>query len=62
MKKNEVKVIRQYIKDLSFENPSSLNLPALDDNPSVNLDVNTIYLDLKNDKHEITLNIKYSFL
>ena len=58
MKNNEIKVVRQYIKDFSFENPLAPNLPAEDDNPSVNLDVNSIYLDLKNDHHEINLKMK----
>ena len=48
----------QYIKDLSFENPMAPNLPSQDKNPTVNLDVNTNYLDLKNDNHEINLKIK----
>ena len=58
MKNNEIKVIRQYIKDLSFENPLAPNVPEENENPTVNLDVNTIYLDLKNDHHEINLKIK----
>ena len=53
-----MKVIRQYIKDLSFENPLAPNMPTQDENPSVNLDINTIYKDLKNDHHEINLKIK----
>ena len=58
MKNNEMKVIRQYIKDLSFENPLAPNMPTQDENPYVSLDVNSIYKDLKNDHHEINLKIK----
>ena len=58
MKNNEMKVIRQYIKDLSFENPLAPNMPTQDENPYVSLDVNAIYKDLKNDHHEINLKIK----
>ena len=50
----------QYIKDLSFENPMSPNLPPQRENPTVNLDVNSTYLDLKNDNHEVNLKIKSS--
>ena len=52
----------QYIKDLSFENPMAPNLPSQDKNPTVNLDVNTNYLDLKNDNHEINLKLKVLLL
>ena len=48
----------QYIKDLSFENPMAPNLPSPDKNPTINLDVNANYLDLKKDNHEINLKIK----
>ena len=58
MKNNAITLIGQYIKDLSFENPMSPNLPSKDKNPSVTLDINTTYLDLKNDNHEINLKIK----
>ena len=58
MKINEITLIGQYIKDLSFENPMAPNLPSQNKNPTVNLDVNTTYLDLKNDNHEINLKIK----
>ena len=58
MKSNEITLIGQYIKDLSFENPMAPNLPSKNKNPSVNLDINTTYLDLKNDNHEINLKIK----
>ena len=34
------------------------NLPSQNKNPTVNLDINTTYLDLKNDNHEINLKIK----
>ena len=34
------------------------NLPSQNKNPTVNLDVNTTYLDLKNNNHEINLKIK----
>lgn len=57
---SEITLIAQYIKDFSFENPMAPNLPAEDKNPTVNLDVNTTYLDLKNDNHEVNLKIKSS--
>ena len=44
MKTEEITLIGQYIKDLSFENPLAPNLPAQNQNPTVNLDVNTNYL------------------
>tara|TARA_B100000989_G_C19363950_1_gene394487 strand:- start:321 stop:725 length:405 start_codon:yes stop_codon:yes gene_type:complete len=58
MIKNEITLIRQYIKDLSFENPMAPNSPSQKINPTINLDVNTNYLDLKNDNHEINLKIQ----
>ena len=58
MKSSEITLIGQYIKDLSFENPMSPNLPSQTKNPSVNLDINTTYLDLKNNNHEVNLKIK----
>ena len=58
MKNNEITLMGQYIKDLSFENPIAPNLPSPTDNPTVNLDVNTTYLDFKNNNHEINLKIK----
>ena len=58
MKISEIKLIGQYIKDLSFENPMSPNIPPKNENPSVNLDINTTYLDLKNNNHEVNLKIK----
>ena len=58
MKINEITLIGQYIKDLSFENPMSPNLPSQNKNPTVNLDINTTYVDLKNDNHEVNLIIK----
>ena len=56
MKSSEIKLIGQYIKDLSFENPMAPNLPS-QKNPTVKLDVNTTYLDLKNNNHELNLII-----
>ena len=58
MKISEITLIGQYIKDLSFENPMAPNLPSQDKNPTINLDVNATYLDLKNDNHEVNLKIK----
>ena len=58
MTKNEITLLGQYIKDLSFENPMAPNLPSQKINPTVDLDVKTNYLDLKNDNHEINLKIK----
>ena len=58
MKSSEITLIGQYIKDLSFENPMAPNLPSQNKNPTVNLDINTTYLDLKNNNHEVNLKIK----
>ena len=58
MTKNEISLIGQYIKDFSFENPMAPKLPSQNINPTVNLDVNTSYIDLKNNNHEINLKIK----
>ena len=60
MNKNYIalNILGQYIKDLSFENPMAPNIPLEQNNPKVELDVNTEYLDLKNDNHEINLKIK----
>ena len=58
MKKNEITLMGQYIKDLSFENPMAPDFPSQDKNPLVKLDVNTNYLDLGNNNHEINLKIK----
>ena len=58
MKNSAITLLRQYIKDLSFENPMSPNLPSKNKNPTVNLDINTAYLDLKNNNHEVNLKIK----
>ena len=57
MKTSEITLIGQYIKDLSFENPMAPNLPSQNNNPTVNLDKNTTYLDLKNNNHEVNLKI-----
>ena len=57
METTELILLGQYIKDLSFENPIAPSLPSQDKSPKVNLDVNTAYLDLNNDKHEINLKI-----
>ena len=57
MKSSEITLIGQYIKDLSFENPMAPNLPSQNKNPTVNLDINTNYLDLKNNNHEVNLKI-----
>ena len=57
MKTSEISLIGQYIKDLSFENPMAPNLPSQNKNPTVTLDVNTTYLDLKNNNHEVNLKI-----
>lgn len=58
MTENEITLIAQYIKDLSFENPMAPNQPPQNINPKVNLDVNTHYLDLSKNNHEINLKIK----
>ena len=60
MRNSEITLMGQYIKDFSFESPMAPNLPTQDKNPTINLDVNTTYLDLKNDNHEINLKIKSS--
>ena len=53
MKISDISLLRQYVKDLSFENPMSPNLPSNNDNPTVNLEINTTYIDLKNNNHEV---------
>ncbi len=58
MKLSEITLIGQYIKDLSFENPMAPNLPSQNKNPTVDLDINTTYLNLKNNVHEVNLKIK----
>ena len=58
MKISDISLLRQYIKDLSFENPMSPNLPSNNNNPKVKLDINTNYIDLKNNNHEVNLKIK----
>ncbi len=58
MKISDISLLGQYIKDLSFENPMSPNLPSENENPSVKLDINTTYLNLNNDNHEVNLIIK----
>ena len=60
MEMNDITLLGQYIKDLSFENPMAPNLPPPDKNPTVNLDVNSYYLDLKNNNHEVNLKIRSS--
>ena len=60
MKTSTITLLGQYIKDLSFENPMSPNLPSDNINPTVNLEINTTYIDLKNNNHEINLKIKSS--
>ena len=62
MKTSELTLIGQYIKDLSFENPMAPNLPSENKNPTVNLDVNTTYRDLKNNNHEVNLKINSTAL
>ncbi len=57
MKTSEITLIGQYIRDLSFENPMAPNLPSQNNNPTVSLDVNTTYLDLKNNNHELNLKV-----
>ena len=58
MKSSAITLIGQYIKDLSFENPMAPNLPSQNKNPTVDLNINTTYLDLKNNNHEVNLKIK----
>ena len=53
-------LLGQYVKDLSFENPNSPKLPKLENSPKIELDVNSEYLDLSKNKHEINLKIKIS--
>ena len=60
MEMNDITLLGQYIKDLSFENPMAPNLPPPDKNPTVDLDVNSSYLDLKNNNHEVNLKIRSS--
>ena len=48
----------QYIKDLSFENPLSPNTITGNSLPKVNIEVKLNFLTLKDDDHELVLNIK----
>ena len=54
----ELTLVEQYIKDLSFENPMAPNLPSQNKNPNISLDINTSYLELKNNIHEVNLKLK----
>ena len=47
MKISDISLLRQYVKDLYFENPLSPNLPSNNNNPAVNLDINTTYIEFK---------------
>ena len=42
MQNDPITLLGQYIKDFSFENPIS-QLPPPDKNPTINLDVNTLF-------------------
>ena len=48
----------QYIKDLSFENPLSPKVISPQSMPNVNVEVKLNFLSLKDNDHELTLNIK----
>ena len=56
-KYNKVKLIKHFIKDLSFENPQKLDEHNSynNENSNINLDVNVIYKDLKNDLFSLLL-------
>ena len=56
--KPQLNILKQYIKDLSFENPQSLNLMQSSETTSnVLLDMNAFYQSYDNDCFGVTLKI-----
>ena len=55
----EFRVLGQYIKDLSFENPKApMSLQNMDDKPSLNVEVNVNARKLGDDTYESTIDFK----
>ena len=55
---NDLVLKKQYIKDLSFENPLSPNTISPDSDPEVNFNIELNVTTIKNDNHELNLQIK----
>ena len=54
----QLKILNQYIKDLSYENPQSINLIQSDKiSPEISLDMNAFHQSYENDCFGITLKI-----
>jgi preprotein translocase subunit SecB len=53
----EFAIQRLYVKDLSFEAPSSPEIYQMEWKPEVNLDLNINSKDLSNDMHEVAIKI-----
>ena len=58
-KKSNVKLIKHYIKDLSFENPQSINDVNLDYNNNNSIDFNTKILHERYENNHFSLILKY---
>lgn len=58
-KKSNVKLIKHFIKDLSFENPQSINDVNLDYNNNNNIDFNTKILHERYENNHFSLILKY---
>ena len=54
----QLNILNQYIKDLSYENPQSINLIQSEKiSPEISLDMNAFYQSYENDCFGITLKI-----
>ena len=58
-KKSNVKLIKHFIKDLSFENPQSINEINVDYNNNNNIDVNMNILHETYENYHFSLILKY---
>jgi len=58
-KKSNVKLIKHFIKDLSFENPQSINDVNLDYNNNNSIDFNTKILHERYENNHFSLILKY---
>jgi len=58
-KKSNVKLIKHFIKDLSFENPQSINDVNLDYNNNNSIDLNMKILHERYENNHFSLIIKY---
>ena len=59
-KKSNIKLIKHFIKDLSFENPQSINDVNLDYNNNNNIDFNTKILHEIYENNHFSLILKYT--